>query len=728
MRAPEIPYGDNPIKNQIRVFSGLNRRPSAKDGEATDTRNISTDDYPALRPRMGRARYGTWENVDDVYECNGSIYIVADGKLFKDGEQIADVQPGRKQWGLVSNKLVIWPDKVYVNINTGEVRAIAASLTSSAIINDKNAIVISGSATNRGSIKVEDFVTISYEGDRETGIEEDKRYFRLYDSLSFYNGTWTKGRDRVTDVPFEGAYFAGSYPETLWYDTAPNAFKQPGGDGVYGKITKVTENVETGEYYEPFTSPAIWSQWTWTKYEIEYEVYGSNNGFSTIFEEDDVVKVSGSTLKMNNRYHKLVDLTGNGATIETWVTSANYLDVPDDSYPIGVYKVGSTYFNVTRKPRPGEQFVLSGGVLYLYNSDTEELVQFDKISGGTTAVTMVLNSYSSSTAEELTLVRECPEMEYICAHNNRIFGVSNNEESSVYNPLTGQVEKVKSRVLHASELGFPTRWNTFQGTAADSYSVAIGGNGDFTGICEYSGAVLAFKEDKMYRLTGDYPAEYYLRDYSVEGIKKGCNDSAVVINETLYYLSPRGVMAYAGGVPTIISYPLGMGSNVRAVAGRDRVHYFLCVHRVAGNHDFHRYDTVHGLWTLEGTDHVNAMCRLGDRMLMVTGGQIYETDSGEEETVQWSATLAECDEAIFEKKRYRWIRLIADVQGTLKLEYKANDNEWQVLGEIRDNPGKHVYAFAADTIRADRMTLRLSGSGDSKVYAIEREFTVGSDR
>lgn len=749
---------------QIRVFSGLNRRSGAGDGELTFTRNLTTDEYPALSTRAPMRSYGgvkstvtgedggetealtPFENASDVFECDGSIFVAQDGALFRDGVKIADVFSGKKQWGLVGGKLVIWPDRKYVNLHSGDVRSIEENAECQIAV--KNGVL--NSAGIGKTIGTATWTRYSYSY-RENGsimatVSAWGEYLAIFQNLSYANGQWSytgQGSWAGGNIDAEdNYYFCGSSPPIKYYneyDTIPSV-PTPSGNGTISKIRKLTTTYVTTDYEEV----GAFSIKTTYTHVMEYESYGSGTKLSDLFESGDTVKIEGCALLCNNREFVLKEISGNNAKVDGFVESAGYMTLTSDLSE-GIYQVSGTWYQVTRRLLAGEQlYTLNDGVLRVYNPQTQTEESFQSVSSGTVTATLTMNSYDSTNRVTLTIKRECPDMEFICAHNNRLFGVSNREEGKVWNSLTGKVETVKSRVLHASELGFPTRWNSYNGNAMDSYSVAIGGSGDFTGICEYGGAVLLFKEDKLYRLTGDYPADYYLRDYSLDGVKQGCHRSLCCINEVLYYLSPRGVMAYSGGAPSMISYKLGMGSPEEACGGRDRSTYYLAVRETDGSSALFRYDTIHGLWMQQDETRVDAVCRLGDRALLLSGGALRITEEQSGEAVTWEAVLAETDEGTFCTKIYDqilldaelgenawlqlWIRMDGAQEWTLLNTVTTQDTaRWQRLEHLSGKQ-RGRWQFKIPANRCSRMTLRVNGCGHAVIHSVGRVFQLASER
>lgn len=71
------------------------------------------------------------------------------------------------------------------------------------------------------------------------------------------------------------------------------------------------------------------------------------------------------------------------------------------------------------------------------------------------------------------------------------------------------------------------------------------------------GYVLFFKENTIHKIYGSRPADYQVVSTQCRGVAKGASRSLSVINETLYYLSTEGVMAWDGSLPVNISGRLG---------------------------------------------------------------------------------------------------------------------------------------------------------------------------
>ena len=217
-------------------------------------------------------------------------------------------------------------------------------------------------------------------------------------------------------------------------------------------------------------------------------------------------------------------------------------------------------------------------------------------------------SQTRSIAAEQTvqLERRVPDLDFVTECDNRVWGCSSREN-----------------VIYACKLGDPTNWFSYRGIAADSYAVTVGSDGAFTGAATCMGYALFFKENTLHKLCGTKPSDFQLTSLRCRGVAKNAARSLCVLNETLYYLSPDGVMAWDGSIPTKVSAVLDASrlANVQsAVGGALDGRYYLHISRTAGTQGQTRllvYDTERGLW------HEEDVCSCD---MASTGGQLYLWD------------------------------------------------------------------------------------------------------
>ena len=136
-----------------------------------------------------------------------------------------------------------------------------------------------------------------------------------------------------------------------------------------------------------------------------------------------------------------------------------------------------------------------------------------KVEGNT--LTFYNDSFTAGdSSTEVTIERKVPDLKVICSSNNRVWGA---DDTTIW----------------ASALGDPFTWYNYDGLSTDSYAVAVGTDGPFTGCVEYGSNVLFFKEDKLHKVLGTSPKDYAIYTYTIQGIQNGSMKSAQVINEVL---------------------------------------------------------------------------------------------------------------------------------------------------------------------------------------------------
>lgn len=341
----------------------------------------------------------------------------------------------------------------------------------------------------------------------------------------------------------------------------------------------------------------------------------------------------------------------------------------------------------------------------------------DRIEGATIHTTAdiftegVANIDESNEVWQAKLERRIPHLDFICEANNRLYGCSNRDNT-----------------IYVSALGDPTNMFAYEGVSTDSFAVAVADSEKFTGCCRYGSDVLFFKENKIYKLVGSYPAEFALYSYDVEGVEEGSHDSLCVINEVLYYKGIHGIYAYTGGVPTFISQALGDGKYTEACAGTDGVSYLLSMKDEKGDDKRFSYNTRTGIWMAEGEGERRDVVRIGDKVYYLCDNTIYEKGVGDVDG-EWLLQFAPIYETIEGKKSHSRLFIRAEVpRGSyMRIEMRCDGGAWMEAGKI---VGKHagVVPIRIPVNRCDKFELRLSGKGPFTILSMQREYYVGSEK
>ncbi len=331
-----------------------------------------------------------------------------------------------------------------------------------------------------------------------------------------------------------------------------------------------------------------------------------------------------------------------------------------------------------------------------------------------TKLTFYNGSFTAgSSTTEVTVERKIPDLKLICASNNRVWGC---DDTTIW----------------ASALGDPKTWYNYDGLSTDSYAVAVGTDGAFTGCCAYGSNVLFWKEDVLHKVLGMQPSEYQIYTYTVQGPKQGCHKSLQIINEVLYYLGVEGVYAYSGGTPLLVSENFGTRRFQRAAAGTDGRRYYISMQDgETGAWGLWTYDTVQAIWLQEDATRAVDFTALNGDMLFLTGKTAFKTDQpdgAEDGQIRWSAAFYPMDETAHSRKGY----------SKLYLRMELSPGAW-VKAEIREDAGPwvqraivHGERRRTDTVtmipgRCDTFQVRLSGEGRCVVKSLVREFDLGSE-
>ena len=294
----------------------------------------------------------------------------------------------------------------------------------------------------------------------------------------------------------------------------------------------------------------------------------------------------------------------------------------------------------------------------------------------------------------------------------------------------------KENVIYACKLGDPTNWFSYRGIAADSYAVTVGSDGAFTGAATCMGYALFFKENTLHKLYGSKPSDFQLSSLRCRGVAKGAARSLCVINETLYYLSPDGVMAWDGSIPTKVSTALDPARlrNVKsALGGALDGRYYLHLVRGSGEAQAVRllvYDTERGLWQEEDVCSYE-MAGSGGQLYLWDGKAIWAADADREENWQQAGGIE--DGVSFElvsgnigldgpEELYLsrlTLRLEAEVKSRIEVAVSYDGGAWETLAQLTAD-GRRCFDVPFVPRRCGSLRFRLKGRGQLTLRSLTR--------
>ena len=303
--------------------------------------------------------------------------------------------------------------------------------------------------------------------------------------------------------------------------------------------------------------------------------------------------------------------------------------------------------------------------------------------------------------------RRVPDLDFVTEQGNRVWGCSRKENS-----------------IYACALGDPTNWYSYRGIASDSYAVSVGSDGAFTGAASCLSYILFFKENCIHKLYGSKPSDYQMSSVRCRGVAAKAAGSLCVIAETLYYLSPDGVMAWSGSLPAKVSGALDTGKLTAAdwaMGGQLDARYYLYLHRRADGDGSGRllvYDTEKGLWHEEspaGTEMVSTgqQLYLWDGSALWAAGSDRETEGEEEANPRFEAVTGDIGMSVPDDKYISRVtlRLDALAHTVVTVAVSYDGGAWETVGSCAVTQEHQRVNLPFVPRRHDLMRLKFSGTG-----------------
>ncbi len=320
-----------------------------------------------------------------------------------------------------------------------------------------------------------------------------------------------------------------------------------------------------------------------------------------------------------------------------------------------------------------------------------------------------------------TAERKLPYMDFVLECGNRIWGCryGRNREGKIVNEL------------YASKLGDFKNFFCYMGTAADSFTVSLGTDGQFTGTISYLGNPLFFKEDVLHRVYGTAPGNFTVQSTACRGVEKGSSESLTILGEKLYYKSPTGICVYDGSLPSGISQALGDAVYHGAVGGGLGSLYYVSLLDARENSHLFVLDTEKGIWHKEDSFRPSCFCTCREELYAASGNRIY-TMGGTGETageeIPWMAETGAL--GLHTPDRKYVIRLTLRLQmaqgAEMTLWGKYDEGNWEKLAELRGDR-KRIITLPIRPKRCDTLRLRAEGVGETKLLSAHVTETKGSD-
>lgn len=780
MKLPDLLYGWRKMKRDTLAIRGINYSDQIADGDLADSAGLSTRRYPYFSTLHGRPAVDGYANVTAVYRYSGAgrdnILTVVETEnsamLCCDGTELHPVIPGEKrQFVTINTKIVVWPDKLMLDMTTDPptVRDMDASFDT--VGSDT---VMTGNSLTIPNVPLSDRQCLP------TGFPyaqvKTGYWFQVYSGLAWNGSAYT-----YTDVDWKEIGGAGQAGDT--YQLKPGDVLIPVLASADATTMRAQVHAVSSGYIDPPSQAADDRTHGFGYYlqvkeingyvktyphlgerllmevSVTYNVFQfgeENPKITKVFRAGDAMSISGHPLSVNNKEvvvttevtdEKLTfpdntfvpcigyaELTAADVAVEYVTELANvpssgkFLRVSDANAPYDILKKDGTH--ITREA--GQIIAYSAGetpTAWLITPDEKvyEIQSSVQTGGSSGAATPEVESVGDL---HLTITRAMPDMDYICEKDNRLWGVVNHQDNRVWDADTHKWKTFESRLIVASSLGMPDDFYDYNGAYSGAYAVAVASEGDFTGIAPYGDAVLAWKEKRLCKVLGDYPANYSMHEYTVDGLQAGAHGTQVNISETLIYKGVNGVYAYGGGTPRLISAQFGEHRYTAEAAGTDGERYYITLHDADGNHHLHSYDVQRGIWLRESDDNAVGYIDLpAGFSALLSDGTLHRMDNGADDPeLAWYAQFTPLYETMDGKKRYAklLLRLELGTNAHVRIMERVDGSPWQQIGRIAGKP-RNVVTVPVPVARGGRMEFRLEGVGACTILGIQRQFFVGSD-
>lgn len=782
MMLPELKYAWRQTQRDVLAIRGINYSDELADGDLADSAGLSTRRYPYFATRNARPEVDGYTDVAAVYRYKDSIFTVVGEKLFwtdlnntEGAQYLHTVLTGAKQFVTVNTKVILFPDKLMIDMTTEPptVRDMAASFDTvgtDTVMTSDTLTIPNVPRTDKQAL--------------ESGFKQGANpylqagfWFKTYTGLKWENNEYdlTEATVKWKEVGGAGAqggeyqivpgdilipvavgtdamraqvhattngYTPAYCPETAQDDLTT-------GGGYYLQVKEIIGDIVTGENGRIVENRKI----TYNVFKFGEE----NPALRSIFRAGDAISISGHPLPINNKEAVIVnDVTDEVLTFDSGTfTPADYtgnitqstmdalaMEQGEESY----VKFGSVCMFAARKHdgdwcfadaasgtihykkiKAGQMLFSKGSSYYVLDVD-ESIFQCYAVTASGTYPSIDATPVPS----KLTITRSMPQIDYICEKDNRLWGVVNHQHNRVWDKDAGENGEWKefdSRMIVASSLGEPDDFYDYTGAYGGAYAVAVASEGDFTGICAYGDSVLAWKEKKLCKVMGDYPANYSMHEYVVDGLQAGAHGTQVNISETLLYKGVNGVYAYGGGTPRLISPQFGQRRYIAEAAGTDGERYYITLTDAAGATHLHSYDVQRGLWLRESGENAIGYVDLpAGFCALLDDGKLYRMDNGEDDpALTWYAQFTPLYETMAKKRYAKLIlRLELGSAAFVRIMERVDGSPWKQIGRITAGE-KNPVTVPVPIARGDKMEFRLEGKGACTILSIERQFFIGSE-
>ena len=320
------------------------------------------------------------------------------------------------------------------------------------------------------------------------------------------------------------------------------------------------------------------------------------------------------------------------------------------------------------------------------------------------------NAFVAEDMETCYILREAPDMQGMCAVDNRLWGYGGN-------------------FIYACAPEDVTNWYRYDHDAQSSYKIKVADRGPFTGCVMHAGHPVFFKSNCMVEVFGDSPANYSLVQTCLSGVAQGSGASLCSVGGSMYYLSDNGVVCCSGSHAKVISESLGVHLR-NGVATTDGRRYYLSAMDDHGTRALYIYDTETEAWYKEKGNNIVYIGFLnGDVYAYCSDNTVYvigQNVTGHGTTLGAMESFTEfhplCDDARGQIVPVRLgLRVWCDQNSSLTLSVSYDGEAWEQRA-VLENQGERLWYVPLAPRACHSLGVRVAGDGNYRICSLVWEY------
>lgn len=405
-----------------------------------------------------------------------------------------------------------------------------------------------------------------------------------------------------------------------------------------------------------------------------------------------------------------IDTTGEQASLKIYTAGGMWESVVTTYVRIECTNIGKGF-------KEGDGVTISGATA---GDDLNGSFVLKKAEDDAITITGLLGTPVSA-SDALTVSRTMPLIDYVTEAGNRLwacrYGVAQNGE--VVNEIYG------------SKLGDFKNWNCFEGISTDSWAASCGTDGAWTGAATHLGYPIFFKENVFHKVYISSSGAHQIQETAANGVEAGSARSLATVGQILYWKSREGIMAYDGSLPASVGGALEAFRYRNAAAGAGRGKLWIAMQDQASAWNLFAYDPAKGIWHRAGEmSAVQFTEEDGKAVWLSADGNVFRESTAVDEYTEWSFTTGIIGATSPDAKTVKKIGINAQLPegSTMTIEISYDwTNTWETAAEL-EGSGLGAFLIPIHPERAKFFRLRISGSGDFRIYSITKTVKVGTEK